>query len=118
MRNADKEIRGVIYGTAVAFGYAGQLILCLAGGWLFDNVGPKTPFYFVGCCDLTVCFLTIILGLTGVIKNDITERKLEAEEIERKRQLIEEQIASNNSNKKRQRECAEVNNNFSINANN
>jgi len=40
MRNADREIRGVIYGTAVAFGYLGQFILCIIGGWLFDNVSP------------------------------------------------------------------------------
>ena len=40
MRNADREIRGVIYGTAVACGYLGQLILCILGGWLFDNVSP------------------------------------------------------------------------------
>jgi len=71
----------------------------------------------VGILDLTVCLLTIILGFFGVIKNDITERKKEAEEIEGKRRLIEEQIASDNLNRKRQRETAEVNNDFSINAN-
>ncbi len=93
MRNADKQIRGVIYGTAVAFGFVGQLIFCLVGGWLFDNVGPKTPFYFVGVCDITVSVLTIVLSLCGIIKNDITLRKQEAEEIERKRKQIEQEIA-------------------------
>lgn len=52
MRNADREIRGLILGTAVAFGYLGKLILCLVGGWLFDHVGPKTPFWYVGALDL------------------------------------------------------------------
>lgn len=72
----------------------------------------------MGILDLTVCFLTIILGFLGVIKNDITERKKEAEEIERKRRLIEEQIASDNFNRKGLREAAEVKNDFSINAHN
>ena len=80
MRNADKEIRGVIYGSAVAAGYAGQLVLCLAGGWLFDNVGPKTPFYFVGILDISFAILVIILGCTGVIENDIEIRKKKDEE--------------------------------------
>jgi MFS family permease len=93
MRNADTQIRGVIYGTAVAFGFAGQLIFCLVGGWMFDNVGPKAPFYFVGVCDISVSLLTVILSCCGIIKNDITLRRQEAEETERKRKQIEDEIA-------------------------
>ena len=80
MRNAEKEIRGVVYGTAVAMGYGGQFILCLAGGWLFDNVGPKTPFYFVGILDITFAIFVVILSCCGVIENDIELRKKKVEE--------------------------------------
>jgi len=92
MRNADREIRGVIFGTAVAFGYLGQLILCLVGGWLFDHVGPKSPFMYVGALDLLFGIGSIILGFCGIIKNDIEVRKLEAEEINKERRRIEEEI--------------------------
>ena len=37
MRNADKQIRGVIYGIAVASGYVGQMIFSAAAGILFDR---------------------------------------------------------------------------------
>ena len=89
MRNAEREIRGVIYGTACAFGYGGQLILCLVGGWLFDNVSPQAPFMFVGALDLVFAVTVTILGATGVIKNDIRARKAQAEEIAAKRHKIE-----------------------------
>ena len=92
MRNAEKEIRGVIYGTAVAMGYAGQLVLCLAGGWLFDNVGPKTPFYFVGILDITFAIFVSILGCCGVIENDIELRKKKVEEDKQKLRRVKEQM--------------------------
>jgi MFS family permease len=75
MRNAEREIRGVIYGTGVAMGYLGQLILCIIGGWLFDHVSVKGPFIFIGVLDLIFAIVVIILGAKGIIKNDITERK-------------------------------------------
>lgn len=92
LRNADKEIRGVINGTAVAFGYAGQLILCVVGGWLFDNVGPKSPFILVGALDLVFATASLILGCTGVIYNDIRLREQQAKEISEKRAHIEQQL--------------------------
>lgn len=36
LRNADKEIRGVIYGAGSACGYFGMLVFSLVGGILFD----------------------------------------------------------------------------------
>ena len=92
MRNAEREIRGVIYGTSIAFGYLGQFVLCIAGGWLFDHVGPKTPFYFVGILDITFALTAAILSCCGVIENDIAKRKKQAEEIERKRAEIESDL--------------------------
>ena len=92
MRNADREIRGVIYGTAVACGYFGQLVMCLIGGYLFDHVSPKGPFLFVGVLDLTFAIFVIFLGCCGVLKNDIKARRLEADEINARRRKIEEEI--------------------------
>ena len=81
MRNADREIRGVIYGTAAACGFLGQFILCLVGGWLFDHVSPQSPFIFVGTLDFIFAMLVIVLGLSGVIKNDIKIRKAREAEV-------------------------------------
>ena len=92
MRNAEREIRGVIYGTAVACGYLGQLILCILGGWLFDNVSPQAPFMFVGVLDLIFAIIVIILGAKGIIKNDIKERKAQSDLINEKRRLIQLEI--------------------------
>jgi len=96
MRNADKEIRGVVYGTAVACGYVGQFILCTVGGWLFDNVGPKTPFYFVGILDITFAILCIILGCCGVIENDIEARKKKVEVDQKKLHDVKEELERQN----------------------
>jgi len=81
MRNADREIRGVIYGTAAACGQLGQLVLCVVGGWLFDNVSAKSPFIFVGALDFIFATIVIVLSLCGVIQNDIKIRKAREAEI-------------------------------------
>ena len=91
MRNADREIRGVVYGTAAASGFLGQFVLCLAGGWLFDHVSPQSPFILVGSMDFIFAMLVIILSLCGVIKNDIKIRKEhEAEVLEQRRKIQQE----------------------------
>lgn len=97
MRNAEREIRGVIYGTGVAMGYLGQLILCLLGGWLFDHVSVKGPFIFIGVLDLIFAVVVVILGAKGIIKNDITERKQQSLEINMKMKKIQAEIDSRNS---------------------
>lgn len=73
-RNADREIRGTIFGMANAFGFLGQFLFSLAGGYLFDEYNSRAPFGLVGACDLTLCILCIVLSVLGVIKNDISER--------------------------------------------
>ena len=50
-------------------------MLCVLGGWLFDNVGPKSPFILVGGLDLIFAVMSLILGCTGVIFNDIRLRE-------------------------------------------
>ena len=107
MRNAEKEIRGVIYGTAIACGYFGQLILCLVGGWLFDHVGPKTPFFFVGILDVICAISCVILGCCGVIKNDIAERKEKAEQEQKKLEEIRQRLLTANKKSEQEDEAPE-----------
>ena len=66
-RNADREVRGVINGTAQAFGFAGQFIFSLVAGLMYDSLGPYAPFILVGGMDLTLCIATLVLGMLGVL---------------------------------------------------
>ena len=75
MRNADKEIRGTIYGASSAFGFLGQFVFCLIGGFLFDDVSIYAPFICVGIVDFLMAIAAIILGYCGILKNDIRERR-------------------------------------------
>jgi hypothetical protein len=36
LRVSDREIRGVVFGTATASGYMGQFVFSMVGGLLFD----------------------------------------------------------------------------------
>ena len=47
---------------------------------------------FVGALDLIFAIIVIILGCKGIIKNDITERKEQADVINAKRQQIQSEI--------------------------
>ena len=76
LRNAEREIRGTIYGTSMAFGYVGQLTFCLVGGFLFDYVSPYGPFAFVALVDLSFAIAALILARKGILTDDIAERKL------------------------------------------
>jgi MFS family permease len=76
LRNAEREIRGVLLGVSNSCGYIGVLIFSLVGGILFDKVGPYWPFIFVGCLDLAFAIFTTICSLFGVIKNDILEKEV------------------------------------------
>ena len=76
MRNAEREIRGTIYGTSMAFGYIGQFTFCLVGGFLFDYVSPYAPFVFVGLVDLGFAITAVILTRKGILTDDIAERKM------------------------------------------
>lgn len=62
------------------------------GGWLFDHVGPKVPFYYVGVLDIVLAVICAVLSCCGVIRNDIKERKLEAQAVEEKRKRIEQEL--------------------------
>ena len=85
MRNAEREIRGTIYGTSMAFGYVGQFTFCLVGGFLFDYVSPYAPFAFVALVDLSFAISAIVLARKGILTDDIAERK--AKEYDAKKAL-------------------------------
>lgn len=75
LRSAEKEIRGIIFGSANSCGYLGQLIFALVGGILYDRVGPKMPFVYVGLLDAFMFTLSCLCVCCGVLKNDILERE-------------------------------------------
>ena len=80
LRNADKQIRGVIYGFAIACGYLGQMFFAAAGGILFDRVGPYWPFILVGALDLAFAMLCMLLSCCGVIVNDLKDQSAKEQE--------------------------------------
>ena len=90
MRNAEREIRGTIYGTSMAFGYIGQFIFCLVGGFLFDYVSPYAPFIFVGFVDLGFAITALILSYKGILTDDISERKLKEHKAREALKLLKE----------------------------
>ena len=44
-------------------GQLGILLFSLAGGWLFDNVSPVSPFILIGGLDFSYAVLVIIASL-------------------------------------------------------
>ena len=91
MRNAEREIRGTIYGTSMAFGYVGQFTFCLVGGFLFDYVSPYAPFFFVGLVDLGFAITALVLAHRGILTDDISERKLREHKAKEALKLMKEQ---------------------------
>ena len=57
MKNLSKETRGILNGVYSFAGQVGILIFSLVGGWMFDNLGAKSPFVATGCLDFTFTFV-------------------------------------------------------------
>ncbi len=53
-QEAPAEDRGAVLGTFTLAGSSGQILLTVAGGQLFDAVGPHAPFVLMGCVNLLV----------------------------------------------------------------
>ena len=64
MKNLNKETRGILSGAYSFVGQIGVLLFSLAGGWMFDNLGQKSPFVAIGALDLgfTFVFCAFLLG--------------------------------------------------------
>ena len=65
-KNLPKETRGVLNGVYSFAGQVGILIYSAAAGYLFDELGPKTPFYLVGALDLTLCIGVLVATPFGL----------------------------------------------------
>jgi len=64
MKNLNKETRGILSGAYSFVGQIGILIFSLVGGWMFDNLGSKSPFVAIGFLDFgfTFVFCSFMLG--------------------------------------------------------
>lgn len=82
LRNADRQIRGVILGFGTACGFIGMLIFSIVGGILFDRIGPYAPFIFVGGLDALFFVFASLLACCNVIKNDL---KIKEEQLIKRR---------------------------------
>ena len=67
MKNLNKETRGILTGAYSFAGQVGILFFSLVGGWMFDNLGPKSPFIAIGILDVafTIIFLLFLTISNG-----------------------------------------------------
>lgn len=67
MKNLNKETRGILSGSYSFVGQVGILLFSLIGGWMFDNLGPRSPFVAIGFLDFgfTIVFCAFMLGQRG-----------------------------------------------------
>ena len=61
------DVRGVMNGLFHFFGLLGLTIYTSIAGHLFDNIGPATPFTFVGGVDIFVALLFLPLAFCGYL---------------------------------------------------
>lgn len=57
MKNLNKETRGILSGAYSFVGQIGILLFSLVGGWMFDNLGAKSPFVAIGFLDFAFVFV-------------------------------------------------------------
>lgn len=69
MKNLNKETRGIFNGLFSFAGQIGILIFSLAGGWMFDNLGGKTPFVTIGILDIVFVIIFLSFILMQKVKN-------------------------------------------------
>jgi MFS family permease len=89
LRNADREIRGTVYGMSIASGYAGQFVFALCGGFLYDKIGPVMPFMFVAGLDGLMALFSMCMVMCGYLKNDLKLRQ--------EREILEKNSQSSNT---------------------
>ena len=64
LRDMKKEIRGTLSGIGFFFGSFGTTVFALAGGLVFDKMGPWAPFAIVSCADSMVLLVSLFFILT------------------------------------------------------
>lgn len=63
-QEAQAELRGSIFGLQAFCGAIGILVISIGGGWLFDNIGPWSPFLAMaganGVIFLFACIVRVV----------------------------------------------------------
>ena len=60
-QEAPAKIRGSVFGMQSFCGAVGILILSIAGGRLYDSVGPNAPFYAVAAANSLVFLAGLVV---------------------------------------------------------
>lgn len=63
-KNLQKETRGILNGAYSFAGQFGILIYSLIAGYIFDIIGPKSPFILLGIMDLSFVLIYIAFCIT------------------------------------------------------
>ena len=58
-----KETRGILNGAYSFAGQLGILLYSMGAGYVFDNIGPNSPFVLVGIADFSFAMLCFAVGL-------------------------------------------------------
>jgi|TARA_B110000285_G_scaffold113854_1_gene129140 MFS family permease len=61
-KNLPKETRGIMSGIYSFGGQVGILVYSLIAGYIFDKVGPKSPFILIGVLDALYAIYVIVFS--------------------------------------------------------
>jgi MFS family permease len=61
-QEAPAAYRGSVVGMFSMFGAAGILFISSAGGWVFDSVGPTSPFILIGVANAILCIAAVLVA--------------------------------------------------------
>ena len=96
-KNLPKETRGILSGAYSFCGQVGILLFSISAGWLFDNMGTKSPFYLTGLLDVTYALLIIIAIPCGLFtKYDEKEERSKLKRGEYEKMMKKNMNASGN----------------------
>ena len=68
LKNLPKETRGVLCGAMSFVGQFGILFYSLVGGYIFDHIGPKSPFAFLGILDFIFVLICLVCHQSNIIR--------------------------------------------------
>lgn len=63
-KNLQKETRGILNGAYSFAGQFGILLYSLLAGYLFDFIGPKSPFILLGIMDFAFVLIYFTFCIT------------------------------------------------------
>ena len=77
MQRIKKSVRGTLMGFAMFAGSIGTTFFALAGGQIFDQIGPWAPFMLVSMLDGVVVLVSLAFIFSGLLDHDGDEKKKE-----------------------------------------